>query len=132
MKGRPLTDVEYQEMLLTGTAMENGDSIADFMRGLWLSGLRRGEAMKLSWDRDESFSVDMSGEYLRFRIRTGGQKSKRAQLAPITPDFSEFLLARQNRKGLVFHPLGLKGERLQPDGVGQGGVTDWRGGWNYH
>jgi hypothetical protein len=49
-------------------------------------------------DRCEFFSVDMPGVYLRLKIRTGGQKSRRTQLVAITLDFNELLLARQDRR----------------------------------
>lgn len=118
MKGRPLTGDEYQAMLMEAEETYN-ESIADFISGLWFSGLRRGEAMILSWDRDAPFSIDQTGEYWRFRIRNRVQKSKRAQLAPMAPEFIQFLQERESREGLVFNPLGLKGERFEPDGVGK-------------
>lgn len=118
MKGRPLTGAEYQAMLLEGGCVDFGETLVDFMEGLWLSGLRRTEAMLLSWDRDAPFSIDMSGEYPRYRIRNRVQKSKRAQLAPMTPDFIEFLMKREGRKGTVFNPMGRWG-RFKSDGVGK-------------
>jgi integrase len=119
MKGRPLTRAEYQAMLLTATDRPQGGSYVHLMTGLWLSGLRRGEAMKLSWGRDAPFAVDMTGEYPRLRIRNRAQKSKRAQLAPITPDFSKFLLSQKDRSGFVFHPLGEEGQRVSADCAGR-------------
>ena len=118
MKGRPLTSAEYQLMLLTAKAKPHGETIEEFLKGLWLSGLRRSEAMRLSWDRDTLFSVDMRGEYPRFRIRKGGQKNKRAQLAPMTPEFIDFLMALPTREGFVFNPTGRIG-RFTSDGVGK-------------
>jgi integrase len=117
-KGRPLTDVEYQALLLT--AMDTyGQTMVDFLTGLWLSGLRLGEAMRLSWDRDAPFAVDRAGEYWRFRIRKGAQKAKRAQLAPMDPEFIDWLAGRTPRKGLVFNPLGHKGKRFKTDAAGK-------------
>jgi integrase len=118
MKGRPLTDVEYRLMLMTGLDLY-GQTMEDFLIGLWWSGLRRGEAMKLSWNRDDPFAIDQAGEYWRFRIRNGAQKSKRAQLAPMAPEFCEWLEGRKHRKGLVFGPLGKKGERMRADTTGK-------------
>lgn len=119
MKGRPLTKSEYESMLETAEEQVHADSIVHAIKGLWLSGLRRGELMRLSWDRDAPFAVDLSGEYPRFRIRNRAQKSKRAQLAPITPDFSEFLLKEKEQTGFVFNPLGHNGCRVSADCLGR-------------
>lgn len=118
MKGRPLSGAEYQALLLSAEESHH-PSVADFISGLWFSGLRRGEAMSLSWDRDASFAIDQSGEYWRFKIRLGAQKAKRAQLAPMTPDFAEFLEKRSERRGFVFEPLNLRKKRYTDDGVGK-------------
>lgn len=118
MRGRPLSGAEYQAMLMSAREVY-GETLEDFISGLWLSGLRRGEAMILSWDRDSPFSIDQAGEYWRFRIRNGAQKSKRAQLAPMSPEFITFLEKRKVREGLVFNPLGHRGARLKPIAVGK-------------
>lgn len=119
MKGRPLTDAEYQSMLLATAKHEHAASIVHAITGLWLSGLRRGELMRLSWNRDAPFAVDLTGEHPRIRIRNRAQKSKRAQLAPITPDFSDFLLKDKERSGFVFNPLGRDGTRVSADCLGR-------------
>jgi len=90
-----------------------------FLRGLWLSGLRLGEALILSWDEDSDFFVDLTGKYPRFRIYAPAQKGRRDELLPMTPDFVEFLLKTppHERSGLVFNCRGLKGRRLQESKV---------------
>lgn len=75
--------------------------------------------MRLSWNRDAPFAVDLTGEHPRFRIRNRAQKSKRAQLAPSTPDFSDFLLKDKERSGFVFNPLGRDGTRVSADCLGR-------------
>lgn len=122
MRGRPLTQAEFHAMCLEATELPHHETIVDTMTGLWHSGLRRGEAMQLSWDRDTPFHIDRSGEYWRFRIRKGAQKSKRHQLAPMVPEFTDWLQQRtapEDRKGLVFNPLNRLGKRFQPDGFGK-------------
>jgi integrase len=73
--------------------------------GVWLSGLRLGEAVALSWDEGAAFAVDLSGRRPAFRIQAEGQKSGRDEVLPLTPDFAEWLLAafpEAERVGRVF------------------------------
>ena len=84
MKGRPVTTEEFERML-TKTADVVGETAAPswrhFLCGLWLSGLRLGEALELWWDRDD-------------------------RLLPMAPDFAEYLMkdSESERSGPVFHP----------------------------
>ena len=54
-----------------------------YLRGLWLSGLRLGEAVALSWDQDAPFHADLTGRAaglpnLRAKHRrAGGMRSCR-------------------------------------------------------
>lgn len=130
MRGRPITGEEFDRMLLAvaavrrvGVNQRSSDRTdvdidrrqADLakwrrlLRGLWLSGLRLGEALQLSWDQDAQISVQTDGKYPRLRIFAEAQKSKRDALLPISPDFAEFLLATPpaEREGLVFGIEGL-------------------------
>ena len=62
-----------------------------FIRGLWLSGLRLEEAIKLSWD-EPPLRVDLDGgKYPRLVIQAAGQKSRRDELTPLAPDFANWL-----------------------------------------
>ena len=61
-KARPVTAEEFERMLLKVPAVV-GDEAAEswhrFLTGLWLSGLRLGEAMTLSWDETPpSWSIE--------------------------------------------------------------------------
>jgi integrase len=89
--------------------------------GVWLSGLRAGEAVSLSWDDGGVFSVDLQGRRPAFRIQAEGQKSGRDEVLPMTPDFSEWLLAtfpEDERTGRVFNLLDLRtGQPLAPHRV---------------
>ena len=74
-----------------------------------LSGLRLGEALRLSWDSDDAIAVQVGEKFVKLRIYAEAQKSKRDALLPIAPEFAEFLLATPalDRHGLVF---GIEGQ----------------------
>ncbi len=76
-----------------------------YPRGLWLSGLRLEESLRLTWDGDGVFTVDLSGKYPRLRIYAEAKKGHQDRLLPMTPDFAEWLLAtpQNERSGFVFH-----------------------------
>ncbi len=106
MKGRPITAEEFDRMLAAVPKVRPHDAPAwtRYLTGLWLSGLRLGESLALSWDLDAPFSVDLAGRHPRFRILGEAQKSGRDQLLPMTPDFARFLLETPEaaRQGPVF------------------------------
>ena len=58
---------------------------ARLLRGLWLSGLRLGEAVALSWEPDAPFHADLAGRRPAFRIFGEAQKSGRDEILPMTP-----------------------------------------------
>ena len=81
-----------------------------FITGLWLSGLRLGEALELSWDYEAPFHIDLTGKRPVFVIRAAAQKSRRDEILPMTPDFAEWLEAtfpEGEREGKVF---GMRGK----------------------
>jgi integrase len=82
-------------MLLAVPKVRPRDALAweRFLTGLWLSGLRLGEAVALSWELDASFAVDLSGRFPAFRIEARAQKGRRDERLPMTPDFARWLLA---------------------------------------
>ena len=79
-----------------------------FLWGLFLSGLRLVEAVKLSWDYDEeAISLDLEGKYPMFRIPGDTDKSRRQRLLPASPEFIELLqktVPEEDRHGRVFNP----------------------------
>jgi len=106
MKGRPITTEEYERMLTKVASIrpDDADAWKRLITGLWLSGLRIGEAVVLSWDSG-SFRIDLDGRHPAFKIDGAGQKSGKAELCPITPDFAEWILAETpegERVGYVF------------------------------
>lgn len=98
MKGRPLEDREFQEMLAACPEVigklrprnginRNPDDWIFYLRGMWLSGLRLEESLDLWWDRkDRLYFRDgllcIPGEI---------EKGNRDRLLPLTPDFQAFL-----------------------------------------
>jgi len=110
MKGRPITAEEVDRMLVKIPEVVQKafvESWEYFLTGMNLSGLRLEEAMKLSWDDDRQFMVDLSHRRPMFRIQAQHEKGRKFRLLPMTPDFAEFLLKtpESQRHGLVFHPL---------------------------
>jgi integrase len=112
MKGGALVGEQFDRMLAAVPKIRPKDSAEwqRYLTGVWLSGLRLGESVALSWDSDAPFAVDLSGRHPRFRIKGEAQKSGRDELTPMTPDFAEFLLQKPEaqRRGRVF--------RLNQDG----------------
>src|SRR5690606_556159 len=85
-----------------------------FLKALWWSGLRLGEALTLSWDNGRYITVDMSGPRPRLLIEAGQDKSGEPRLLPIAPEFAEMLLAvpKEDRTGTVFPLIGLQGDAV--------------------
>ena len=106
MKGRPVTGEEFDRMIAVVPDVRSKDA-ADWTRlldGLWLSGLRLGESLALTWDEGPS-AIDQDGKHPAFRIMPEGQKSHRAEVAPMTPDFAAWLwttFPEADRYGRVF------------------------------
>lgn len=106
-RGRPITDAEFAKMVEAVPAVVGEDRAAPWcylLRGLFLGGLRIGEAVKLSWDDPEGVRVDLEREYPLMCIPARFQKGKRETITPITPDFVELLkeTPEAERRGLVF------------------------------
>ena len=101
------------------------DGAPDWRRlieGLWLSGLRLGEALDLRWDSDESLSVDFSRKRPMLRIPGDCEKGNTDRLLPMTPDFAAFLLQtpEAERTGLVFP---IMPRRIIPGRIGTDRVS---------
>lgn len=87
------------------------------LRGLWLSGLRLGEALNLYWDRTDRLHVDLSGRRPMFRIRAELEKGNQDRILPMTPDFAEFLAETppEERRGPIFSPIAASNGRPNRD-----------------
>lgn len=106
MKGRPITAEEFDRMLAACDKVRPNDAgkWKSFLQGLWLSGLRLGEALELSWDWEAPLSVDLTGKYPSLMISAEAEKGFKDRRLPITPDFSEYLelWPGNQREGRVF------------------------------
>jgi len=107
MKGRPITTEEFERML-ANTEKEVGEDQAKswkfFLRGLWWSGLRIGEAIRLSWTDDRELMVDLSGKRPMFRIHAEAEKGRKDRILPMAPEFAQLLeqVPEDQREGFVF------------------------------
>ena len=105
-KHRAVTAEEFDRMIAAVVKVRPKDAPAweRLLRGLWLSGLRLAEAVALDWN-DGPFVLDTTGKHPAFHIEAEGQKSRRAEVVPVTPDFAEWILAecpQGQRVGRVF------------------------------
>jgi integrase len=110
MKGRPITTEEFERMLEKVPEVV-GDKQAEswrcFLKGLWWSGLRLGEAIKLHWTDDRLICVDFTNRRPFFRIKAKADKGNKERLLPMAPEFAEFLnsIPEDDQLGYVFNPL---------------------------
>lgn len=116
-KGRPISGEEFDRLMDKAEAVMGPVVAASWrhlLEGLWLSGLRLGEALELWWDRADKILVDFSGRYPMLRIPGSLQKSGKTELYPLTPDFVEFLQQTPEdcRRGRVFRPLRKNGAAI--------------------
>lgn len=106
MRSRPIIGEEFDRMITVAPIVRPKDhtKYERLLHGLFLGGLRIGEALVLSWDFKATFSLDFTGEHPMFRIVSEGQKSQRDQLLPIAPEFAEWLsqVPESERHGRVF------------------------------
>lgn len=124
MKGRPITGEEFDRMLAAVddefSKPAQRDSFRFLLRGLWLSGLRLGEALSLTWSQwADGIRVDLSGKYAKLLISAEDEKGGRDRVYPVTPDFAEFLRAvpEDDRNGFVFEPCLTRGVSRRVDTV---------------
>ena len=89
------------------------DSIKYLMEGLWLSGLRIGEALALTWDQwADGIRIQVDGSDVYLLIDAEDQKNRETELYPVVDDFAEFLLHAPpaERSGFVFNPCRSSGK----------------------
>ncbi|MBA2117073.1 tyrosine-type recombinase/integrase [Bremerella alba] len=119
MRGRPITDEEFQRMLDVVSEVvgeEATESWRFFLRGIWCSGLRLSESLEVYWDRQDKIQIVLDGEFPMLRILAELEKGRCDRLLPITPEFAALLeqVPKANRNGpLFFHPS--HGERWKAD-----------------
>ena len=109
MKGRGITREELERMIEKLNAVMPEPKRAEwtkYLEGLWLSGLRLGESLNLTWDDPAKLMIDWSGKFPLLHIPAELQKNHRDQLMPLAPEFVELLsqTAVEQRTGYVFKP----------------------------
>ncbi len=114
MRGRPITDDEFQKMLdaiESVVGIEAAESWKFYLTGVYLSGLRRAESIELSWDRGAGITLEMGGKYPMLLIQAEFEKGGKDRLLPITPDIAAHLeqVPKKERKGRVFKLMGITG-----------------------
>ncbi|WP_197441943.1 tyrosine-type recombinase/integrase [Thalassoglobus polymorphus] len=121
MKGRPITEEEkdrYRHAAAEIVGEARAASWQHLIDGLWFSGLRLGEACRLTW-HESPFCVDLLNyERPMFSIEAEAEKGFRNRLLPMSPEFSEFL-GDPKPAGYVFNPAGKKGQRPAFDWIGK-------------
>lgn len=70
------------------------------MLGLWHSGFRIGELLKLSWEPGAGVVIERAGHFPTITFRGDSQKNGRDQVIPVTTEFWD--LANEVRHGFVF------------------------------
>jgi len=121
-KGRAITDDEYAALLAAVPKVFKGKRLAPvaaqwrrFIEVLRLSGERVGGALQLSWD-SPPLQIDLTGGKIpRLIVHGSGQKSRKAEIAPLAPDFAAWLRAvpPEQRHGLVCPLKGRDGKRIR-------------------
>ena len=107
MKGRPITQEEFERMLEATTDIVGENAAASwrfYLEGLWWSGLRLAESLDLFWDDESKLCVTQQGNELVLRIPAELEKGNKDRLLPIAPEFADFLLKtpKSERTGRVF------------------------------
>lgn len=143
MKGRPITGEEFDRMLAVvdrtlalrvagkgfrkekskrkteptreqlRKAKPAAESLKHLLRGLWLSGLRIGEALSLTWDQwADGIRVRVDDDNdVCLMIDSEDQKNRETQVYPVVDDFAQFLLKtpKNQRQGFVFNVFQASG-----------------------
>ncbi|MCA9063325.1 MAG: tyrosine-type recombinase/integrase [Planctomycetaceae bacterium] len=111
MKGRPISDAEFQQML-EATPSVVGQSAADSwifaLKVLWESGFRVGDLMDFSWDDSRHIHPvwpTRQGQYPTIVI-VSSQKNGRVQEIPMLPGLVDLLesVPAKRRRGWVVNP----------------------------
>jgi integrase len=106
-KGRAVTTEEFERMLSNVGKVVGAEQVESWkflLKGLWWSGLRLGEALKLSWDNPKDLMVDLSGKRPFLQIQGTAEKGGKDRSLPLAPEAAELLqtVPESEREGLVF------------------------------
>lgn len=110
MRGRPLTDDEFRQMLEAASNVVPADELTAWqhlLNGLWESGLRLDELLNVSWDDVNQIHPKWEQESLPvLRIPSTMQKNNTEEEIPLLPEFERLLLNTpvDSRHGFIFGP----------------------------
>lgn len=114
MKGRPVTQEEFEKMLDATASVVGEQAAASWklvLRGLWESALRLEELMHVSWDKHGTIRPTwIDGQHAVLEIPADMQKNDTDESIPLLPGFENLLkeLSAVNRKGWIFNPISLQ------------------------
>ena len=119
-KGRPLLPVEFERVLEACEVVcpHDPNGWKHFLRGLWDSGLRLGEAYGMSWDMQDTIRpLRLKGGLVVLRIPASQQKSRKDEIIPSIPEFASLLgeTPADDRTGYVFNPTKRRGQGRYTD-----------------
>lgn len=114
MKGRPITEKEFKQMLKATKKIVGDDAAASWkylLSGLWESALRLDELMHVSWNLPNTIRpIWREGELPILDIPAGMQKNATEECIPLLPGFESLLLEtpEEERTGWIFNPQSLQ------------------------
>jgi len=115
MKGRPITEAEFQKMLDVTEFVVGEDSAPSWifaMKVLWESGFRAGDLMDFSWDNPRHIHPiwPTQPDRLSTIAIPSSQKNGRVQEIPMLPGLEELLrsVPEHQRSGWVVNPKAIE------------------------
>ncbi len=117
MRGRPLTDAEFDAMLAAvepTVGANRANEWRNLLCGLVWSGLRLGEILDLHWTDDSRIKPAVDGGWWVLAVPAASQKNRRDSTIPVPPALASFLEQITNRTGWVFNPTTARGGRPTP------------------
>lgn len=114
--GRAISGEEFERMLEVVPAVlaegkarlaQDPESWRYFLRLLWVSGLRIGEALKLHWTEADDLTPLLGGKIPRFQIQSRASKNRKTQTFPMAPEAFGLLSGTPEgeRTGFVSNPV---------------------------
>jgi hypothetical protein len=76
--------------------------------------MRPAEFLKLHWTHERLLYADFDGRRPMFCLQPDAQKSNKAEILPMTPEFAEFLMQtpESEQDGYLFNPFSRRPQRI--------------------
>lgn len=116
--GRPVTSEEFDRWIQKARESSDDPRIAGsrvrMLQGIWWSGLRLREALRLHWIDDRLITISFRGKRPMFDIKSEADKGRKDRRFPMAPEFAEMVLEvpQQEREGFVLEWLSDFGNPL--------------------